>query len=222
MELTSRTTQVNSIAPVSAAAAVAGKWISLKNVLRCVVKVSLGVLDTSATVRIRQATAIAGTGAKNLLFSAVWRTGGRLAITARSAAFTVGETVTGGTSTATGVVHSQSEFGLVIYSVAGTFQDAETLTGGDSGSTATEDGVISDYGIKCRVAQTAAATATLTIPGEDYEIEIDPSDLDTDNDFDCINADISAVGAAAAHLVSIGYVLEQKYTGEPQMSPYID
>lgn len=66
-------------------------------------------------------------------------TSGRyLPITSESAAFTVGETVTGGTSSATGVValDSNGEF-LLLSSPSGTFVAGETITGGSSGSTAT-------------------------------------------------------------------------------------
>lgn len=56
--------------------------------------------------------------------------------------FTVGETVTGGTSSATGVVvyDAASDTELLVANVSGTFQDAETITGGTSGTTATTSG----------------------------------------------------------------------------------
>lgn len=66
-------------------------------------------------------------------------TSGRyLPISSESAAFTVGETVTGGSSGATGVVviDSNGEF-LLISGGSGTFTAGETITGGTSASTAT-------------------------------------------------------------------------------------
>ena len=53
--------------------------------------------------------------------------------------FTVGETVTGGTSGATLVVKSSIEPQVTGDTVVGTFQVGETITGGTSGSTATVD-----------------------------------------------------------------------------------
>jgi hypothetical protein len=61
--------------------------------------------------------------------------------TSASALFTVGETVTGGTSGATLVVthefDSSGDGCLFVRTVSGTFQVGETLTGGTSGTTAT-------------------------------------------------------------------------------------
>lgn len=51
--------------------------------------------------------------------------------------FSVGETVTGGTSGATGTVFSFTANEMTIINVTGTFQNAETITGGTSGATAT-------------------------------------------------------------------------------------
>lgn len=56
-----------------------------------------------------------------------------------SGPFELGETVTGGTSSATGVVVSEDTNELRVGGVIGTFQDAEVLTGGSSGATATTD-----------------------------------------------------------------------------------
>lgn len=61
-----------------------------------------------------------------------------LPISSASASFTVGETVTGGSSsaTATVVLDSNGEF-LLVSGGSGTFTAGETITGGTSGSTAT-------------------------------------------------------------------------------------
>lgn len=62
-------------------------------------------------------------------------------------AFVIGETVTGGTSGATGVVAQNSSSGasgsLVLTGVVGIFVSGETITGGTSGATATVDLVVS-------------------------------------------------------------------------------
>jgi len=53
-----------------------------------------------------------------------------------SAAFTVGETITGGTSSSTAIVLAQGEDYFILGTVSGTFTVSETVTGGTSGSTA--------------------------------------------------------------------------------------
>lgn len=60
-------------------------------------------------------------------------------ITGASGTFTVGETVTGGTSSETAVVdsHDTTNSKLYVYSESGTFTASETITGGTSSVTAT-------------------------------------------------------------------------------------
>ena len=76
----------------------------------------------------------------------------------QSANFTIGETVTGGTSGATGVVEIDTDNGadgtLVISSVSGVFQNNEALTGSSTG-VAVVDGVLQNT-----VAFTTQGTAT--------------------------------------------------------------
>lgn len=61
--------------------------------------------------------------------------------------FTVGETVTGGTSTATGTVVSVNTGSIVITSLTGTFVSGETVTGGSSGAT----GVVALYIVRNKI-----------------------------------------------------------------------
>ena len=134
--------------------------------------------------------------------------------------FQVGETITGGTSSATGVLFSVTSSEMVIHTVSGTFQTAETLTGGTSSATATSTTALTNDGMKMRVAMTAANTVALTIANQTYEIEVDTASLDVNNNFDCIMADVSAVGGAS--LVGISYLIEPKYTQDPQLSHIYD
>ena len=67
----------------------------------------------------------------------------RIKVTNVSGTFEAGETVTGGTSGATGTFRRLSDIGdqeLVMTSVSGTFQSGETVTGGTSGATGTAAG----------------------------------------------------------------------------------
>jgi hypothetical protein len=210
-----------SIAPISMSGAVAGDWITLKNHAKCMVSVMLGTITTSVTIRLQQATAVAGTAAKALLFDSVVRSGGKITCTPLAGTLQEGETVTGGTSAATGKIHRKFTNQLILHTITGTFQTAETITGGTSAATATTTSAITDFGLRCRVAMTAASTIALTNAGEIYSIDIDGSDLDVANGFDCIMADVTAVGGAS--LCGISYLLSNgKYKEEPQKSPLID
>lgn len=62
-----------------------------------------------------------------------------LNISSATGAFTVGETVTGGTSTETAVVVSYTTGKIIVNTSSGTFTNGETITGGTSGQTATLD-----------------------------------------------------------------------------------
>lgn len=77
---------------------------------------------------------------------------------AKTANFTIGDTITGGTSSATGVIAGIVENGatgtLILTDITGTFADNETIVGAITGS-ATSDGVISDgaclYSLKAQL-----------------------------------------------------------------------
>jgi len=63
-----------------------------------------------------------------------------IAYTGLTGTFQVGETVTGGTSAATGTVIYDSGTVMLVADVTGTFADAETITGGTSSASATTSG----------------------------------------------------------------------------------
>lgn len=64
-------------------------------------------------------------------------TGGTITITGQSGTFIIGETITGGTSGATGIITSAYPNNVRVKTITGTFAVAETITGGTSGATAT-------------------------------------------------------------------------------------
>lgn len=84
--------------------------------------------------------------------------GSTLAFDTTTGQFTIGETVTGGTSGATGVVRVAAKYDneewdsattgvLILDTVTGTFTDGETLTGGTSGATAKAKGTNAAYSL---------------------------------------------------------------------------
>ena len=212
-----------SVHPIDAnSGAVAGTYISLKAHQRCTVVVSLGVLGAgTVTIQLLQATNVAAAGAKALNFTHVWRLGGKIAHGAVTGAYVLGELVTGAPSGATGLIHEIHNGYLVLHTITGVFAIGDTLTGA-GGATSVATTAITEYGLNCRVALAAAAnTVALAIADETYEIEIEGSDLDINNGFDCMVAQVSAAGGN--NLVGINYLLSKlRYKEEPQKSAYYD
>jgi len=80
--------------------------------------------------------------------------------------FQVGETITGGTSSATGKVAYVAASYVEIVSLSGTFQAGETITGGTSGATAAVSGITTQQD----VVVTSADGATRRVQGTDYTV----------------------------------------------------
>jgi len=217
-------TLLPSVHPIdSNSGAVAGTYISLKNHQRVTVIVGLGVVAAgTVTIELLQALNVAAGGAKALNFDAVYRLGGIVYHGPTTlGVFQVGEIVTGVGSGATGLIHQIHNGHMVIYEIAGTFAIGDVLTGTTSAATATATTAMTEYGLNCRVAVAAGNTVALGIADETYEIEIEGSDLDINNGFDCMVAGVSASGGA--NLVSVDYLLSKlRYKEEPQKSAYQD
>jgi len=93
----------------------------------------------------------------------------KLVVAGESAAFDAGETVTGGTSSASGKVAWYEAGKLYLVGVSGAFEAGETLTGGSSASTATLTSADKAQGPV--VTDDAAAPTTLYAQGSDYMID---------------------------------------------------
>ena len=89
-----------------------------------------------------------------------------LHINTPSAAFTVGETITGGSSGATAVVDIYTTTIIDVSSVAGAFTVGETITGGTSGSTAI---------VNSRETESVILTSNAIVPDGAKGIEMDGS-----------------------------------------------
>ncbi|MFA7462327.1 MAG: hypothetical protein WCY59_04180 [Anaerovoracaceae bacterium] len=224
-EIMGYATLVQSLPPAARTAATTGTYISLKNYPRCGIVLNVGATAGlgTATLRVRQATSVAGAGAASLNFNAVWRTGARLYFTPSTltGTFQVGEAVTGAGGGA-GVIHSIHADHLVIRNFNNTaFVASELITGGTSGATAnlTATNFYGDDDILVR-QELAAATNQFnfpTIANKIYVVDIDASTLDVNNGYDCIEAGCATVGATATF--SITYLLgNARYKGEPMES----
>lgn len=78
-----------------------------------------------------------------------------------------------------------------------------------------------------RVTQTASQTVTLDATSAEeqglYVFEIDGSDLDTANSFDCVKVSVADTGAAGAMLGALLYLLsEPRYAGSTMPSAIAD
>lgn len=226
MDMMSRLVRVTNIAPQDTNGATAGQWISLKNFNRLTILVTLGALNAAADValRLQQAVNVAGGGAKALNFTHMWRPCAKLRYTPSAGRFEVGEVVTGA-GAHTGIVHSVQDNILTLHTTTGTFNDGEVLTGGTSGATGNADGVLYEVGGKCRVPLAAAASTYIFNSqvghrNSCFEIDIDPASLDKANNFDCVQMDVTA--GTTASIIGIEYLLEPKYTEEPQKTPFIN
>ena len=90
--------------------------------------------------------------------------------------YSIGETVTGGTSSATGVYISNTASTMVLKTISGTFQSGETLTGGTSSATSTSSSTLSS----------SAASSSI---GNKYFVRANVSnDTTADNIFTALNA----------------------------------
>lgn len=86
-----------------------------------------------------------------------------IGIGSKSGTYTLGETVTGGTSSATGEYVHDDGTTMFLTGISGTFQSGETLTGGTSSATSTSSSVAStsDKSVKATVQEDDEGTATL-------------------------------------------------------------
>lgn len=201
----------------------AGDYINLKDWNRCSVVLRMGsTVVTTRTLRIQQATNVAGAGVKALNFEAVWRTGCRVYFnpaTRNAIAFVLGEVVTGAGG-ATGAIHAIHGDHLVLHTRnAIAFVAAELITGA-GGATANllAAAMEVDEDILCRQVLPAAVNTFVApaVANKTYVIEFSAADLDADNGFTCLLADISAVGGADDTGRSVNYILSgPRYAGEP-------
>ena len=167
----------------------AGDFISMKNYGKCLIVIQIGVSGGTIAVTLDKSADVSG-GTTTLAFTKYYRTGQKLKITNKNGLFTVGETITGGTSGATGVVKISANDHLWLHTVTATaFSDAETITGGTSGYTATVDGTAVNEDI---LLEDTATSNTFTIPAVSnriYAIPIDAEALGAG--YDCIQLDLA-------------------------------
>jgi len=200
-----------------------GDYINMKNYKTAFVSIMQNTAAGTAAVTLVQAKDVAATGAKALAFTRYYMTGIKLNYTSPTGMFTVGETVTGAGG-GSGVVYKDYGNCLLLYTVNATaFVDAELLTGGTSGITATCSGTNTDEDTLLPV-DLAAGVNTFTIPAvatRKYVIPITADMLDGANGYDCVRVHIAQ--ATAAGIGSAEYILaDPRYSEEPMPSAIYD
>lgn len=162
-------------------AAVDSEYIDMTDYGHATVIIQVG--DTAGAtfvITINEATSNAGAGEQVLTYTNLKSTGQRLVIGTISGTFTIGETITGGTSTLTAeLVQIGSDFMLVRALTNGTtWTTGETLTGGTSLETAILSGTGQDEDLMLEIV--TAPSSTFTVPAvtfKTYSIEIDAASL---------------------------------------------
>ena len=103
--------------------------------------------------------------------------------------FQIGETVTGGTSSATGTVAWAATGLLELVNVSGAFVAGETLTGGTSSATAAASSV---QKVKDAVVVDSATPTVRYVLGEDYDLDADYGMLRVRSDGDIVGNPFAA------------------------------
>lgn len=201
-------------------------WVSMKDCHYG--KIILTAGDTAgqaSAVSLDQATNSSGAGSKTLSFDKMYQSGQKLLFTSRSATnFLVGDTVVGAGSNNQGYVVKVGNNALwVVITTAGsgtgtTWTDNEALTASGSGASATMDGTGTDEDILLEITVSGNTFNTATITFKTYEIYIDHTMLDADNDFNHWQLDLSDVGSSATYLSAVFVPLAMRTNVYPQVS----
>ncbi|MDO8716404.1 MAG: hypothetical protein Q7J73_06305 [Dehalococcoidales bacterium] len=173
-------------------------WIGLTHYGHATFFFLTGESANDAAVTFKQATSATGTGSKTLAYTKYWSNGQKLMIGTVSGTFVAAETITGGTSNLTAYVHTVSSGHMLVIPLTGgtTWTDGETITGGTSGATAVMSGTGQDEDIM--LDRTCSSTFTYpSVTFKTYAIEIDGEDMDVENGYDFVQANIADPGGAS-------------------------
>lgn len=203
----------------ASAGALVGDIISLKNFKHCDIVIRVGsTMDADAAVTVQKGSSVSS-AATALAFTRYYSQGKRLHFKDATGTFTVGETITGGTSSTTGVVYKDFGNSVVLYDPlvsTPAFTVGETLTGGTSGVTATavltpNGATYADEECDLMVPRTATSnTFNLESTTEVemlYVIPIDAAMLGAG--YDCIELNIADSGGGSNAYLDALYVLSE-------------
>lgn len=182
-------------------AAVDSEYFFMGNYPHATVYIMTGdTVGGTFVITLNEATDNAGTGEQALTYTNLRSTGQKLIINTVSGTFSVGETITGGTSGLTAELYRASADYMLVRCLTGgtTWTDTETLTGGTSGATAVMDGTGQDEDIL--LPTYTAPSSTFTVPAvtfKTYAIEVDAESLTTADGYDHFQVALTDPGAGA-------------------------
>jgi len=208
----------------ASAGALVGDIISMKNWGHCDILIRAGsTVDGNAAVTVHKGVSVSS-AATTLAFTRYLQQGKRLHIKDATGQFTVGETVTGASTSTTGKVYKDLGDSLILYDclVSTPAFTAETINGGTSLYTATgvvtvAGGTYADDECDLMVPRTASSN-TFNILGTTqveclYCIPIDAADLL--DGYDCLELNIADTGAGSNAYIDAVYILsEPRYMDE--------
>ncbi len=176
------------------------EWISMAEYGHATAVIMVG--DTAGAtfaVTINEATSNAGAGAQVLTYTNMKSTGQKLLISSKTGTFSIGETITGGTSALTAELFGIASDYLLVRNLTGgtTWTTGETLTGGTSAATAVMSGTGQNEDML--LEKYAAPASTITVPAvtfKMYAIEIDAEDLTVADGYDHIQVALADPGTA--------------------------
>ncbi len=195
-----------------------GDVISMKNYGHCDVHIDVGVTTGTAAVTLRKGVSVSSC-ATSLSFTRAFMTGVKIKYTARTATFTIGETVTGAGGASIVVYKDNGDY-LLGYTVNATaFVDAETITGATSGSTATANGIGVDEDILLPFTVTSDTFTIPAVSARSYVIPVDSNMLG--DGYDCMGVYIAQ--ATAGCIAEAYYILtDPRHAGTPMQTAIYD
>lgn len=209
----------------ASAGALVGDIISMKNWGHCDILIRVGATaDATTEVTLHKGTSVSS-AATVLAFTRYLQQGKKLYIKNKTGRFTVGETVTGGSSNTTGVVYKDHGDHLILYDClvsTPAFTVDEEISGGTSLNTAdvdaTKSGSTTHGDDECDVMVPRTCSSTFDVLGTtqvecDYIIPIDQALLL--DGYDCIELNVADSGAGSNFYMDAHYLLsEPRYMDE--------
>jgi len=204
----------------ASAGALTGDIISMKNWGHCDILIRTGsTFDADAAVTLHKGSSVSS-AATSLEFTRYYQQGKKLYIKDATGQFTVGETVTGGSSSTTGKVYKDCGSYLILYDClvsTPAFTKNEEISGGTSGYTATVDATQSggsSYGddeCDLLVPRTASSNTFNLLGSTEVEcIYVIPVSAAMLGDgYDCLELNIANSGGGSNAYADAFYILSE-------------
>lgn len=198
-----------------------GTYVSMKDYRAMEIHIFIGdIAGGAAAVTVEQSTDTSATGEKAVSFTKYYQTGQRINITGQSGTFSVGETITGGTSTNTAKVIKISSTHLIVAFLTGTttWTNGETITGGTSTATALVSGTGQDEDTLVEMTASGNTFSTIAVAFKHYMIPITSDMLDKNNGFDCCHVKVAQAATSETQGCAFYVMKDPVHTIYPQRS----